>query len=127
MRQIALAMVATTFAAGLSFIEPANAENPFQPQIETVVTRLALTEEQEAVARPIFQEGFRERMAILQEAGIQPGEKPKLHQMMRIRSPMQASQAKTEERLSAVLSQSQMAEYKIILEEIRRQMRAQFQ
>lgn len=127
MKQIAMAMAATYFAAGLVFVEPAKAQFVGQSEIEVFLERMALTDDQKTVAEPIMVAGFKERMAILETAGITPEEKPKLHQMMKIRGPMQASQAKTETELSAVLSQSQMAEYKRIVDEMRAQMRAKFQ
>lgn len=127
MKQIAMATVATYFAAGLAFVEPAKAQFVDQSQIEVFASRLNLTSDQENLAKPIMIAGFNERMAILQSAGIEPGVKPKLHQMMKLRGPMQASQANTEAQLSSVLSSEQMAEYKVIMGEMRERMRAQFQ
>lgn len=106
---------------------PAAAQHITPEQMEETVVRLNLTEAQKQSVRPIIEAGVRERMQILQDAGIRPGEKPGVRQLMRVRGPMTESRERTEARLSQVLEPAQMQEYRAIVEEQRQKMRQQFQ
>lgn len=123
---------ATSFLAAVALygtvaVTTANAQFNESERLEYFVSELQLSDVQEAQARPILVSGQQERLAILQSAGIEPGTKPKLHQMIKLRQPMQASQARTEAQLAAVLSPEQMTRYRVLIEEMREEMRAQFQ
>ena len=107
-------------------ITTAKANSLDKAQIEAMGERLNLTEAQRVSTTPIISEGVTERRAILKNAGIERGKKPTLSQWLQVREPMRKSQAETERRLSEVLNQQQMAEYRQIVKEFREKIRSQY-
>ncbi len=107
-------------------ITTAKANSLDKAQIEAMGERLNLTEAQRVSTTPIISEGVTERRAILKDAGIERGKKPTLSQWLQVREPMRKSQAETERRLSEVLNQQQMAEYRQIVKEFREKIRSQY-
>ncbi|MES0882767.1 hypothetical protein [Roseibium sp. SCP14] len=98
-----------------------------QAQLQETIARLNLTEAQKQAARPVIEAGVRERLQILQNAGFERGKKPTFSQLMKVRGPITESRARTEAQLSTILDPAQMAEYRKITDERRKQLRAQFQ
>ncbi len=90
-------------------------------QIDEVVTELALAEEKEVQVRGILESEAEERASIIQ--GFQ-GQDRNARQMMR--EEMGELSKRTNEQLSAVLSEEEMEKYDKILKEIRERRRAQF-
>ena len=103
---------------------PAAAQQ-FDPTIlEATVARLNLTDAQKTAAHPVIETGIRERMQILRKAGFERGKKPSLRQILRVREPIRASRARTEAKLSRILSVAQMQVYRQIVKERRQKIRA---
>lgn len=117
--------LATSLLAATS-IAPATAQTVDKAEIEKIAVQLNLTEEQETKAKPIITEGVQERVSILKSAGIKPGKKPSIRQMLEVRNPIKNSLANTEARLSKVLNSGQMATYRTIVDAARKRMRAEF-
>ncbi|MEO1160370.1 MAG: hypothetical protein AAFW74_07910 [Pseudomonadota bacterium] len=118
-------VLATSLLAG-TLMTPTMAQTVNKAEIEKIAAQLNLTEEQETKAKPIISEGVQERVSILKSAGIKRGTKPSIRQMLKVRGPIKNSLANTEARLSAVLNSGQMARYRVIVDEARRKMRAEF-
>ena len=108
-------------------LQPAMAQMVGPAEMEAMAARLELTDTQRSAVEPVIVDGMNERQAILQSAGIVPGQKPTLAQVMSIRGPMRASRQRTEDQLKAILSPQQMAEYRIIVEETRASLLARLQ
>lgn len=115
------------FVGLLLFAFTAHADTVPSAQINRMFVALDLTDEQKVIVKPIVLEGVNERMSILEAAGVEPGTKPKLHQMIKLRGPITASQQKTESQLSKVLSSTQMVKYREFVDGMRNEFRAQAQ
>ena len=125
-------MIFRLFAAALAMLllatpAPNAAAQTVDPaRIEDALDRLQLDDQQRDDVRPILEAGALERLAILQEAGIEPGQKPSIRQLMSIRGPVSEVSARTEQELAAVLSPVQMELYRAMVEERRAAFRAQY-
>lgn len=119
-----ISLLVSPFVAVGLFFAAANAQTLDGSQLNRLITELELSESQAVVVRPILLEGFNERLAIMESAGIEPGQKPKVHQMIKVRAPMIESSKKTESRLSAVLTTGQMVRYRDFVEKVRGKFRA---
>lgn len=93
--------------------------------------RLALTGEQAAAVAPILKAGAESQAVVLKKHGIDPGARdgrgnaPRLglRALRQLRREMDAVRAETVEKLAQVLGGEQVAEYKKIQDENRREMR----
>ena len=126
MRKILIALVATVALSSTLPISSVMAQFIDEAQVEQMVNRLQLTDAQAASARLIIQAGILERAAILKSAGFQQGKKPTRRQLLKIRTPINESRARTESQLSTILNPQQMTEYRAITEEARQELRARF-
>ena len=87
---------------------------------EQLSLKLALTENQKASVKPILFVSLEKSRAILQNAGVQQGEKPGLLQMLKIKGPLDRLREETLNQLSQHLSVSQMDTYKAVMAEVRK-------
>lgn len=98
-----------------------NMQERLKAQIDEVVKGLALSEEKEVQVRGILEEQAKERATIFQ--GFQ-GQDRNARQMMR--EEMNELNKRTNEKLSAVLSEEEMKNYEKIQAEMRERQRSQF-
>ena len=68
-----------------------------------------------------------QRTEIMEEAGIESGQRPTRQQMMTMRTDLQTLQKDTIEQVSAILTDEQMEEFMLIQQERADEMRAQMQ
>ena len=115
--------IAPLFAAAALFALPSQADETTGSQLraglEKLGARLALTAEQEAQARSIFEEHLKAQIATLEKYDVDAGDRGdadtvNLQQMRALRAELRASRAEIESRLSKVLSKAQIAEFKRI-------------
>lgn len=92
-------------------------------QFEQTIARLNLTDEQRNAAAPVIEAGIKERLKIVQDAGFERGKRPSLAQVRKIRGPLKDSRSRTEDQLDDILNDTQMKEYRKIMEERRAAMR----
>ena len=129
----ALAFVgaAAAFTPAASAMAFAQSSEEIQAQLEAqfdeTAERLDLTPQQKAELTPILMDSMEQRTEILEEAGIQSGQRPTRQQMMTMRSDLQTLQKDTIEQVSAVLTDEQMEEFMLIQQERADEMRAQMQ
>ena len=98
-------------------------------RLDEIVVKLDLAAEQGDRVRPILKQHFEAQMAILDKHGISPGQRdstkrPGFRTLRKLRKDMRRNDGKTEERLSAVLSETQLAAYKAFQTEQRKKMRS---
>jgi len=125
---VGAATVFTPSASALAVAQTAEeAQAQLEARVEETAARLDLTPEQKAELAPILMDSMEKRDAILEEAGIQSGTRPKPQQLMAMRSELQALQKDTIEQVSAVLTEEQMEEFMLIQQERADEMRAQMQ
>ncbi len=98
-----------------------NMAERMKAQADEVVKALALTGEKEALVRGILEEEAKERMSIFE--GFQ-GQDRDARQMMR--TEMAELGERTNEKLTAVLSEQEMEKYKKVQAEIQERRRGQF-
>ena len=107
------------------------ARERIRAQIEESLERLQLTEEQRETVRPILDESFTQRLAVLEKHGIDlenqgANERPGFRTMRKLGKDMDKVRKDTEEQLQAVLTADQMKVWKEMEEERRARMREQF-
>ena len=98
-------------------------------RLGTIVAKLGLAGEQADQVRPILKDHFEAQMAVLDKHGIAPGNRdsanrPGFRTLRRLRKDMGEINEKTEERLSAILSEAQLAAYEALQAEQRKKLRA---
>ena len=123
-------IVRSIFVVGIfitGVVLPASAQQLDRADLEATISRLGLSGSQRAAARPVIEAGIRERLQILEDAGFEPGKKPGLRLLLKVRDPLNASRARTEAQLDGILTPSQMLGYREIVEEQRRKFRAGLQ
>lgn len=126
MRNILTSTIIATALFTVTVPAQAGAQTISKAQITKLVELLELSDTQKASAKPIITAGLQERSFILKSAGMEKGKKPTMRQLLKVRSPIKASRAKTETKLSMVLNPQQMSKYRAITEEARKKMRSKF-
>ncbi|MEM9301712.1 MAG: hypothetical protein AAGE01_06355 [Pseudomonadota bacterium] len=99
----------------------------FQARMAENAARLNLTDEQRADLEPILRANFEETRALLQKHGLGQGatERPGLRQMRALQKDMKPVRERTDRQVAEILSDEQMAEFRLIQDERREQMRAE--
>jgi hypothetical protein len=126
--------IAWLLAVALLAATAAIAEDKSMPSAEAVERlaqareRLSLTDEQVEQIKPVMEESFAERNAILASYGIDldnPGGsgRPSFRQARAMRGEMEAVRSDTLAKLDGILSQEQLEEFKLMQEEQRAEMR----
>lgn len=105
----------------------AQLEAQLEAQFEETAERLDLTPQQKAELTPILMDSMEQRTEIMEEAGIESGQRPTRQQMMTMRTDLQTLQKDTIEQVSAILTDEQMEEFMLIQQERADEMRAQMQ
>jgi len=128
---------AATLIALICVCTPAVADNgrvaKLQHHIAATIERLGLTDEQTEQVRPVLEESMQARQAILSNYGIgfeggdRPAGKLKPREIMSMRREMKAVRADTQNKLEPILSDEQFAEYKLMQDERRAEMRERIQ
>ena len=96
--------------------------SPLDERLQETRLRLALTEEQMTEVRPILQDHFDAQMAIMDKYDMDGSSSRSDSQQLRtLRQALEANKAQTAERLGAILSAEQMAEFDKIQAEHKRQ------
>jgi hypothetical protein len=94
-------------------------------QLEEARTRLALTEEQRALAEPILRDGVERRVAILKKYGLLDADgrrtetRPSMREARKLRGELDDVRDDTVRRLERVLTKAQIEEYKKLQSEMR--------
>ena len=114
------AMIATTTRA-----DTADRSAKAVEMLSELAKRLDLTDQQKTEIQPILKNAAEKRRAAMTEAGIERGKRPGFLQMMKLRTPMKEIRENTDRELSAVLSDTQMTEYRKFRDEVRKKMREQ--
>ena len=96
--------------------------------LEQAVERLQLTDEQLEMVEPIVLSGAEKRVGILQKYGVIPKEGEERKRLSgkdrkKMKGEIDAVRAQTAELMDVVLSDAQMAEYELMLEEARKRLR----
>ena len=118
MPRIALTIVAAAMIA-LSAQADGRAGLYLRAGLEELCARLALTPEQETQVRSIFEEHLEAQLATLERYDVDAGDRDSGHtvdlqEMRALRGKLRANRVKIEDRLSRVLSATQLAEFKRI-------------
>ncbi len=126
---LAAAMTATPSVAQSSEAQREEAAAKIEERIRETAERLQLTDEQRPQVEAILREGIEKREKILKDAGFEEGQRPQMRprQMRKLRGDLGEVSEETTQKLSAVLTNEQMAEYEKIQEERREEMRARIQ
>lgn len=98
-----------------------------QQRIQDMFVRLDVTEDQQAELEPIIRDNMDQRRALMEAAGLGDGGRPNRRKMMGLRDDMQALRADTESKVAEILTEEQMAEFRVIQQENQAQMREQMQ
>ena len=93
-------------------------------RLDEIGAKLELTPEQTKQVRSILKEYFDAQMAVLDRHGVAPGERPGFRTLRRLRKDLGANNERTTERLSAILSEAQLATYEAFQAEQRKKLRA---
>ena len=106
------------------------ARERIRTQIEASLERLQLTEEQRETVRPIVEEGFAQRLAVLEKYGIDLENQDAIERLgfrtkRKLGKDMNKVRKETEKQLQAVLTADQMNLWKEMEEERRARMREQ--
>ena len=123
--------MALTLAATAPSADPASGSGAAQLErrVGEIRERLALTGEQAGAALPILRAALEQHRAVLTAHGFDPharaggAERPGLRTLRKLRRDMDAVRAETAEKLAKVLDEEQLAEYRKIQDENRREMR----
>lgn len=95
-----------------------------EQQFEKMAAELNLTEEQKTAVRPILEDSFAKRRAVMEKHGVGPGKgRPDRKTMRSMRPEMQAIRQDTDQQLSGVLSDEQMKQLQQKRKEARARMR----
>ena len=99
-------------------------------QVQETQERLQLTKAQKETIRPILEESFEQRLAVLEKHGIDlenrdANERPGFRTIRKLRKDMDKVRKETEQQLEEVLTADQMKVWKELEEERRAQMREQ--
>lgn len=98
-------------------------------RLDMIGQRLELSSEQAGQVRPILTEHFEAQIAILDKHGVaagnrDDGKRPRLRTLRRLRKDLGAVNDRTDERLAAILSSSQLEKYEELQAEQREKLRA---
>lgn len=101
------------------------AKQEFKETVTDTMERLELTDEQKPRVQEILTESMGKRMAILDSYGVKEGEKPNLglRQLRSMRGEMNEVREDTLSKMGGVLTADQLAEFKVIQEEMQAKMR----
>jgi hypothetical protein len=99
-------------------------------QIQESMEQLQLSEEQQEVVRPILEENFTKRLAVMAKYGLDPqsmmeGDRPGRRTLRRMRNDIDEVSKNTEEQLKTVLTDEQIDLWNEMEEERRSRMREQ--
>lgn len=126
---ISVALAASTISAQAENVDREAADEQIQQRVLETKERLQITEEQAPVVQEILKESAERRFAILEKYGFGDGERPSLNfrEKRRLRSEINDVNEDTLERLSEILTDDQLEEYKKIQEERGAEMRERLQ
>ena len=122
---VAAALSAMPASAQSESVDREAAAEQIQQRVEETAARLNLTDEQKPEVEAIIRDSAEKRQAVLESFGFKDGNRPKMNprKMRSMRGQMNEIADETTEKLSAVLTDAQMAEYEQIKEEQRAAMR----
>ncbi len=126
---VAAALVALPVSAQSGNIDRAAAAEEIEQRLKKTAERLNVTEEQKPEVEAILRESALKRQAVLESYGFKDGNKPDMsrRQLRSMRGELNKVSEATTTKLSAILSDVQMAEYEKIKEEQKAAMREQIQ
>lgn len=117
-------------SASYAQVEPQEMLDRAAVLVEQAVERLELSDEQLEMVEPIVRSGAEKRVSILQKYGVIPKEGEERKRMARkerqkMKEEIDAVRADTTKSLDAVLNDTQMAEYELMLVEAKTRLREQ--
>ncbi|MEM9997081.1 MAG: hypothetical protein AAF809_05225 [Bacteroidota bacterium] len=130
---LALLVLFSLLLAAPAFAQPTEpsdeARERLRAQVDATLDRLDVTDEQRAAVAPILEASMLERLAVLQEYGIDPQNpsangRPSIRTMRKMRGDIEDVQERTEEQLEEHLTDDQIDAWKDIEKERQAQMRA---
>ncbi len=131
---ISALFISAALAASPASAQPENVDREavaeqIQQRVLETKERLQITEEQAPVVQEILRESAERRFAILEKYGFGDGERPSLsfREKRKLRGEINNVNQDTLGRLSEVLTDDQLQEYKKIQEERRAEMRERLQ
>ncbi|MEM6785382.1 MAG: hypothetical protein AAF624_16800 [Bacteroidota bacterium] len=126
---VSLLLAAPVFA---QTTEPsAEARERISAHVDATLDRIDVTDEQRATVAPILEASTLDRLAVMQEYGIDPQNptangRPSMRTMRKMRGDIEEIQERTEAQLEAHLTEDQLDTWKEIEEERQAEMRARF-
>ena len=104
-------------------------ERIFSVRLDKIGTKLGLTSEQKDRVRPVLKEHLEAQMAVLDRHGVAPGnpdgsKRLGFRTLRRLRKELGKNNARTSERLSAILTEAQLKAYEALQAEQREKLRA---
>ncbi len=126
---VTAAVAATPAVANAGQIDREAAAEQVEQRLEQTAKRLNLTDEQKPQVEAILRDSGEKRQAVLERYGFKNGQRPKLRPMelRSMRGELNEISEGTTKKLSAVLTDAQMAEYEKIKEEQQAEMRERIQ
>lgn len=106
------------------------ASERFHAQLQESEERLQLTDEQKETVRPILEDAYGQRQAVLQKHGVdlestEKADRPGRRTLRRMRNDLYEVNKETKRKLQDVLTSQQMNQWEELQEERRAKMRAQ--
>lgn len=126
---VATAIAVSPASAYAEKIDRAAAAEQIEQRLQDVAERLNLTDEQKPQVETILRDSGEKRQAVLERYGFKNGQRPKLRplELRSMRGELNEISEGTTKKLSAVLTDAQMAEYEKIKEEQQAEMRERIQ
>lgn len=114
-------------AASANNIDAAAAQDQIAERIEVSKQRLNLTEEQAPEVEAILRDSTEKRRAVLEKYDVGGDRKLSFRQLRALKSDLEPISVQTRNSLASVLTPEQLAEFDIIQQEQRDEMRARMQ
>lgn len=126
---ISAALAVSPVSANAENVDREAAAEQIQQRVLEMKERLQITEEQAPVVQEILRQSAERRFAVLEKYGFGDGERPSLsfREKRRLRGEINDVNEDTLNRLSEILTDDQLKEYKKIQEERRAEMRERLQ
>lgn len=135
LRHLFLLTLLSLLLAAPVFAQPTepsdDAREHLRAQVDATLDRIDVTDEQRTAVAPILEASMLDRLAVMQEYGIDPQNpsangRPGIRTMRKMRGDIEEIQERTESQLEAHLTEDQLDTWKEIEEERQAEMRARF-
>ena len=131
MKLIKTSLVLILFILAVPFSVTADDPVPdgFENYFSNVSSSLELTDQQKTEVRPIFLSSFKDTESIFQKYGFYPakGERPSIFKIGDMKKEVEQSEAQTDKKLSAILSEKQMNDLKQFRDEEEKKLEQEYE